>query len=298
MEKQINSYSSPFNFGHKALDDLFDGTVVVQEKVDGSQISFGTISGVLYVRSRKVMIDLNDPQMFSEAVESIKKLSLRDGYIYRGEYLAKPKHNTIKYDRIPRNNIILFDVDRGNQDYMSYEELIEEAALIDLEVVPQYDVYVNSKPPLDLLKSYLENTSILGGAKIEGVVLKNYDKYDDGKKVLMAKYVSTEFKEKHTDDWKSRNPSANDIIDILIDTYRTDARWRKAIQHLKESGKIEGVVQDIPVLMKEVSLDVLSECEEEIKEVLFKHFWKAISKGITRGLPEFYKSYLIEEALE
>jgi hypothetical protein len=41
----LRSYSSPFNLGHKALEDLFDGTVTVQEKIDGSQFSFGVFNG-------------------------------------------------------------------------------------------------------------------------------------------------------------------------------------------------------------------------------------------------------------
>lgn len=293
----INSYSSPYTLGHKATDDLFDGgNVYVQEKVDGSQISFGNIDGELVIRSRNATINQEKPEMFKLAVDAIKAVweKMPVGRIYRGEYLSKPKHNTIEYGRVPKNNIILFDIDTGNQHYMCYEEVCGEADRLGFEVVPQLAVFTE-KPSLEEISKLLETDSILGGAKIEGVVMKNYNQFDTGDKVLMAKFVSEKFKEKHANDWRRRNPTKGDIVDILISEYKTDARWMKAIQHLKEEGKIGMVVQDIPILLKEVSQDIKEECEEEIKEKLFKYFWGGISRGVTRGLPEFYKEYLAQE---
>jgi len=291
-EKRINSYSSPYNLGHKALDEFWTGDpVYVQEKIDGSQISFGVINGEIFLRSRNQMINLDDPGMFGKAVETVRQMrdagNLVAGYTYRGEYLMKPCHNTIKYDRVPTGNIILFDIDKGDQDYVD-PQFID---IIGLESVPVYRVY-SEKPTYDELKVWLERDSILGGTKIEGIVLKNYTVFGRDKKVLMAKLVSEKFKETHNKSWKERNPNRNDVIDQIIGDYRTDARWEKAVQHLTESGDLQHAMQDIPVLMKEINQDVLRECEEEIKEILFKHAWKNISRGITRGMPEWYKEKL------
>jgi len=46
--------------------------------------------------------------------------------------------------------------------------------------------------------------------------------------------------------------------------------------------------------MREVNADVLAECEAEIKEALWKHAWPQISRGITKGLLEWYKNLLME----
>jgi len=293
----INGYSSPFNFGHKALEALFDGVVHVQEKVDGSQFSFGKLDGNLVFRSRGQQVDPIDAGMFTNGVKAVYAIAdgLHDGFIYRGEYLQKPKHNTLVYERIPNNHIILFDVDRGNQDYMSPSALAMAAEKIGLEVVP-YIGALEAKPTLDVLRGMLDRKSILGG-QIEGIVLKNYARYGVDKKVLMAKYVSEAFVEKHTGDWKERNPGRNDIIEKIIEEYSTDARRRKAIQHLREAGTIEGVVQDIPIVMREIAQDVLKDDEDEIKERVFAYFWKQISRGLTRGVFEWYKNLLVEEAL-
>ena len=42
-----HSYGKIFNLGHKETEALFDGPVVVEEKIDGSQFSFGSINGEL-----------------------------------------------------------------------------------------------------------------------------------------------------------------------------------------------------------------------------------------------------------
>ena len=38
---QISSYPKIYSLGHAAILDLLDGRVIVEEKVDGSQFSFG-----------------------------------------------------------------------------------------------------------------------------------------------------------------------------------------------------------------------------------------------------------------
>lgn len=50
----ISSYASPLAIGHKGIAQIFDGdNVVIQEKIDGSQISFCVDDeGALHVRSR------------------------------------------------------------------------------------------------------------------------------------------------------------------------------------------------------------------------------------------------------
>jgi hypothetical protein len=116
------------------------------------------------------------------------------------------------------------------------------------------------------------------------------------KKVLMAKFVREDFKEKHDKAWKKSNPGRKDVIAALVETYKTPQRWNKAVQHLRENGELEDSPKDIGKLFKEVPKDILAECEDEIRDALFKHFWKDISRGITAGLAEWYKAKLAENA--
>jgi hypothetical protein len=130
------------------------------------------------------------------------------------------------------------------------------------------------------------------------VVVKNYHLFTVEKKVAMGKFVSEKYKEVQGGEWRKDNPTKQDIIDRLIGQYRTHARWQKAVQHLRESGILEGSPRDIGNLIKEVPQDVLKECEDEIKNALFAHFWPNIRRGVTAGLPEWYKEQLLEEAFK
>lgn len=296
----IRGYSSPLNMGHKGLQGFFEGTVHISEKVDGSQFSFGVVDGELLIRSHNQQIlDFENAGMFQEginvAVDLFKRGLLGEGYTYRCEYLKKPRQNTLRYNRIPYNHLMLFDVDRGDQDYLAPDQLQAIAEMLGIEAVP-YLGHVDNKMPLDFWKEFLELESVLGGTKIEGIVLKNYALFDErGNKVLMAKLVSEVFKEKHEKEWKKNNPSQNAFIEDIIQMLATEARWMKARQHLREDGVLIDAPQDIPLLFREVNRDVMEECADEVKEMLFKHFWKIIARGLTRGLPVWYKRVLAEE---
>jgi len=276
---------------------VLDGYVLVQEKIDGSQISFGIDeNGKLNMRSKNKEIDVENPDgMFKTAVEFLVKYQsvLHPNWIYRGEYLLKPKHNTLEYYRVPHNHIILFDICNGLESYLPYSCLCIEAKRIGLEVVPLIAEGVFTEADiLELKDEWLSRESILGGTKVEGVVIKNYNVFTAEKKVAMAKIVRQEFKEQNSSNWKDEHPTSQDIIQRLIETYRNEARWRKAVQHLRDAGELQGEMKDIPLLMKEVSADVLKECKDEIVERLFAYAWPKIMKGITRGLPEWYKTQI------
>lgn len=306
-----HSYSSIFNMGHRAIADLLKGPVYVEEKVDGSQFSFGLVEGVdtqsgaqiheLRIRSKGCEMVLDAPEkMFSFAAATVKRLGplLHPGWTYRGEYLRSPKHNALIYNRIPKDNIILFDIEVGECEFLSYAEKKAEADRLGLETVPL--LYEGIVADLETFRHFLNLQSVLGGQNIEGVVVKpiGYNLFGKDKKVLMGKFVSEAFKEVHSKMWKTENPTAGDIVGILGASYCSQARWQKAIQHLSEQGLIVDAPQDIGPLMKEVPVDVKRECEEEIKEKLFAFAWPHIARMTTRGLPEFYKELLLKKQFE
>lgn len=298
QEYRISSYSDIYAVGHKALADLFSGPVVVEEKIDGSQISFGKRDGQIFCRSKGVQIVIDAPNdMFRRGVEAILSLSdkLVEGLTYRGEYLMSEKHNALKYARIPDRHIIIFDIDRGNQDYMPYDEKKLFANQLGLEIVPL--IYHGEIKSVEQLKELLPKTGVLGGDEPEGIVIKNYARFAPDKKILMGKYVRPEFKETNAENWKKTNPGSSDIISELIKSYKTEARWLKAVQHLRDNGSLEQSPRDIGNLMKEVEADTLKECESEIKDRLFKWAWHQIARGTRGGLPEWYKNYLLEQSL-
>lgn len=293
-----HSYPSIFNLGHRALNPLLEVPLNIEEKVDGSQFSFGRFGDEVKVRSKGQQMVIDAPEkMFAQAVETVLTLELHDGWTYRAEYLQKPKHNTLCYDRIPAKHIILFDVNTAEATYLSYEEKAQEAARLGLEVVPllaQCD-----KLDMDTFRELLQSDSVLGNTKIEGVVIKptDYGVFGPDKKCLMAKFVSETFKEKHSTAWKAANPGMSDVIHNLTEQLATEARWRKAIQIQRELGALEDSPRDIGLLLKTVGKDILKEEEEFIREALWKYAWPKIQRGVTAGFSEWYKMQLAEAQL-
>ena len=50
--------------GTSETEDLFKELVIVEEKIDGSQISFGKIDGELYARSKGATLNLAAPDKY------------------------------------------------------------------------------------------------------------------------------------------------------------------------------------------------------------------------------------------
>lgn len=293
---KLHSYPKILALGHKLLADLFNGPVIVEEKVDGSQFSFGKKDGQLFFRSRGAAVyPETADKLFKAAVEYVVSIQdrLHDGWTYRGEVLHAPRHNTLTYGRIPRNHIALFDVEISEQAYLTdVVDKYEEANRLGLESVPAF--YTGEITSKEQLQALLETESFLGGCKLEGIVVKNYNQFGVDRKVLMGKWVRDEFKEIHQGAWKKANPSKADFIEQIIAVYGTPQRWEKAIQHLREQGRLLDMPQDIGPLMKEINVDTLAECEAEIREKLFEFAWPKIARGITRGFAEYYKNRLLE----
>jgi hypothetical protein len=308
-----HSYPKLYAIGHRALAELLLDDVVVEEKLDGSQFSFGKFpvpcsesigddSSLYYelkIRSKGVQMHPDAPEkMFNKAVETVKSIQhlLVPGWTYRAEYLSKPKHNTLAYDRAPKGFLAIFDINTAEEAYLSYSEKAAEAERLGLDVVPR--IYYGKIESVEQFRAMLDRVSFLGGQKIEGVVVKNYSRFGLDKKVLMGKFVSESFKEAHSGEWKEANPGPSDIVGKLTAGLSTQARWMKAVQHLRERGALTDSPKDIGPLLKEIGVDVHAECADEIKEVLFKWAWPQIQRGVIRGFPEWYKNELLKRQFE
>lgn len=291
----ITHYASIFNLGHKAVSELLLDPVLVEEKIDGSQFSFGKIDGQVWCRSKGAVINhLAPDKMFRPAVEQAlaRADKLDENVVFRCEYLAKPKHNALAYDRIPKDHLIVFDVELLGQNFLAYEDKTVIAGRLGLETVPI--LYRGIVDDIDLFRSLLETPSCLGGQKVEGVVIKNYNRFGLDKKPLMGKFVSEAFKEIHAKEWKSE-AGTKDFIQVLIERYKTPARWAKAVQHLQERGELENSPRDIPKIIKEVQEDVLRECESEIRDHLWAWAWPKLSRALPSRMAEWYKEELLKK---
>lgn len=299
----LKSYPKILPAVGKFGDHVLGGDEVeITEKIDGSMFAFGRdADGKLHMRSKGTEIFFGDPasvqKLFRPAVDHV--LSVQDmiphGFAFYGETLATERHNTLAYARVPKNHIALFGVtDFERTSGMPHESLQYWADVLQVEAIPLLGHVVLDS--LSQLRDYLDRDSVLGGAKIEGVVVKNYRRpIEFGGMVLpfaALKYVSEQFKEKHANnpDWKP----ARDRLDEILGSYKTEARWLKAVQHLRDAGQLSGEPKDIGPLMRELAHDLIEEEAGNFKEELFAHFRKAWTARATQGFPEWYKEYLLQ----
>lgn len=289
------------------------GRVYVQEKVDGSlfriywsksALLFGSKSVDYYYTSETgEVIPKPVDKMFTEAKESaVKVLDGKDPPFtctIFSEYLRAPKHNTLKYARIPKNHLMVFDVyNHDTGKFLLPEEVVEFAWWLDLEPV---NILGTTTSP-EFLRPYLDRESFLGGVVMEGVVIKNYSKLHgpgDGHPKCVdlrfpfpffAKLVRDEFKEKNKIEWKVKaNP-----VEAIGESFANKNKWLKAYYHLREQGRLTGTMQDLAIVIPEIQKDIEEEDSEYIKEQLYQAFIHDILRKAVKGVPEWYRG-LIED---
>jgi hypothetical protein len=143
----IHAFPKIFTLGTIYIKDIFNEDVEITEKIDGSQFVFGLIDGKIYMRSKgKEQYPTCPDKMFKEACAFAWSLEskLPNNMTFFCEYMNKPKHNALAYDRIPKNYLALFGVADKNGFISKHELLSEIADKLDIDVVPLiYRVKIN-----------------------------------------------------------------------------------------------------------------------------------------------------------
>lgn len=304
----IPKYPKVLNLGAPYTQNALVGDVVIQEKIDGSQLRWGyDDKGEIHVGSKgREIHSSNQDGMFALAFDyltkrcNIKSENRKNVWFY-GEYLQKPKHNCLKYDSVPKNNIVLFDC-LFHGEWLGRDSLGRFAQMWGIDLIPELwcgDVLNrptdNLSSPSDFLRCLAnDTTSYLGGTTVEGLVIKNYGQViemNGQARPLTTKFVRDEFREKHM----KANPSMRQTIEDVILGLRSENRWNKAIQHLRDDGKLLNDVKDIGNIIKEIHRDLLEEEGEAIKAMLWEKYRKHVMATAVRGFPDWYKDKLMEE---
>lgn len=311
MDHTIPRMHKVYNLGHRNLERLYQdtgGVMIVQEKIDGSQFSWmWDEDGKLYARSKRtVLVDagvaLEESGLFWPSVSHLLAQDAGPpGIVFRGEAVAKPRHNTMTYERTPNGHTVLYGIDNPSDNPSDYENALRFwAAEFGIEATREFMLTTTKVLSIDDMYAWIDELRSILGGPVEGVVIKNYRQFDPmtGNKPLMAKIVRPEFKEKHTRQFKSDNPSAADVIESIIESLNTEARFEKAVQHLRDAGELEASPRDIGALMKEVKSDTLEEERDWIIEQLVNYAMPKITRRLGRGLPEWFKDKLARGEIE
>lgn len=297
----VPAYPKVLALGSRGTEKVLEGEVTVQEKIDGSQFRFGfDETGVLEFASHHKPVYPGSAGMFEPVIQHIldREEDLRSNLLctypiyFYGEYLSKPKHNTLAYERIPRGNLVLFDAYDGDI-YHTIGSIAHIASVLECALVATYRT---GKVTMEELEFFLTTKKpMLGGDMIEGVVIKNYDQNIMlGSQVfpVFCKYVSTTFKERHQKNPDNR--SGKSKLEEFFGSFNTEARWNKAIQHLREANELTDSPKDIGPLVRAIAEDIVEEEGEYIKDALYALYIKDVIRAAQRGFPEYYKSLLAD----
>lgn len=271
----------------------------IQEKVDGSQFSF-TLDDELKFYNKKKEISKN--VIFATTIDSITLLSstvnLNPDYVYHGEAIRKQRHNVISYFRAPRHHFILFEIYSKSHGYLKLDECQREAERLGLEMVQT--LYQNKDPQITPVSKCLEIIDLIEqnkiesclGGKIEGIVFKHLHAKKQSKIVATKlKLVTRQFKE--SVPGKLHGPS---FIESIVSKYKTEARWRKSLQHVREYLPAESKNDDIRrEFMIELKADFVKEHETEVKNLLWEHFIGEIISRISQGSENWLMDVLESE---
>jgi hypothetical protein len=299
----MKKYQKVRTVGHREIADLLDGPVQIQEKVDGANFGFGKgRNGQVFCVSRTKDLSMVEHNgMFQPAVEYVRSIAhvLETGTIYRAEFLAKPRQNIIAYSRIPDNHLALFEIDLitlegivpAALDSVGLEDTAEELGISCVPFLFEGKAtYEGIREMFD--QHWASRESFLGGPFMEGIVIKNFNRFNADGNPLIGKLVRPEFKESQAHAKRTEKPSDAHTIGKR---FGGEPRWQKAVQHLKEREALVNGPEDIGPLLREITQDVEAECIEEIKAELWKQHRKHVLAGAASGFPDWYKDKLDKE---
>lgn len=308
----MRKYIKVQHLGDRLISDLLDGAVVMEEKVDGSQFRIRITQDGIQCGSKGVdFTDAETDKNFKLGVEAANKnfvdITMPEGGVIDifAEYLQSPHHNTLSYERIPANHLMIFDVIQENRDGSLYfyppAAKREFSLKHGFEPIPTLFEGSGTELTQEKINEVLKGTSALGKESIEGVVIKNYNKFYDPIKFpyyqgmfKAGKYVRAEFTERNKTEWNAKKGG----IEQLLESLTVPARWVKAVQHLKDSGQLAENMTDMCLLIPEITRDFEEEEKENIKDLLWGIYRKQIIHAVQRGFPEWYKQRLLGQQFE
>lgn len=277
----MKKYDSIPRYGKTGTQNILNKNVVIMEKLDGANASFGVVDGELKAFSRNQELDEHNTLrgFYGWVKDNIDASNLAEDTIYFGEWLAP---HFVKYRKEHHHQFYLFDIyDAHENTYVPYE--IAEAHAGELRLnMPQVFFFgkLNDFSEVEKYVGMSELTEVPNTG--EGVVIKSYDD-----ECLFVKIVSDKFKE--TKAIKQPSLSKTDL-DNVIDGVLTSHRVEKLIHKKIDLGLLpsELDITDTGSVLKALGSDVVDDIFEEEMNI----FLDMLKKKISRKTPVIVRDIL------
>jgi hypothetical protein len=311
----FKSYPKIPSFGYDGTEDILDGYVVVQPKIDGSNVAVWLWNGEYRLARRNGWIDEENDNSFRAFIdwfqnewennERLRILAdeLEQPRAYFGEF--SNNQNKLKYsEKVP---FILFDVgdftpvDDESGGFFTFGDHYDVEAWADtlgwryvglLYYGPGENLKIE-----ELTEKFLGKESVLGGPDEEGVVVKRYGAKTRFGRNYFAKIVSAEFREKQRVKIRAVR-SGSGIGEWARESFLNEARVRKGIQKLKEDGTWDSVNarKNTGKLIGVVVKDIHDEHIDEINAKALDYIWKECSKAISKDVVVELDEIMVKDA--
>ena len=152
------------------LNDIFNSELTIFEDIQGSKIYANWDGKNFTIKSKSLssepinMVDLAMQNYYNHAINYFNSLDNRvKGLINKKwwfcfEYFPDNQPANIQYNRIPKNNLVLTSICKGNKFDYSFDELDEYARLFDVDVIPVIFKGKLDEKAIEAIKYFL-NTS-------------------------------------------------------------------------------------------------------------------------------------------
>lgn len=274
-------YGKIHRLGKEEVEGILSGICIVQEKVDGANVSIWLEDGVLKMGTRTRIIR-DDEESFNGFVEYVKGhkginelLAQHPTYRLYGEWLVR---HTIAYKETAYKKFYLFDIliHTDDGDMWDSEEDVRQLGLTyDIPTVPFHGAFEN--PTIEALQEFVGRSEF--GDRGEGIVIKNYSFRNGFGDMCFAKIVTEEFKEDNAVTFGGNNKFSDTYHEMwVVNKFMTLARIQKIMNKIQPEVNEKLDMKHIPRIMGTAYHDMLVEEIWEIANKVPKLDFKALKR--------------------
>lgn len=254
----ITRYQHIERLGHLRVQGLLDGGVIIQNKIDGANLSVFWTERGLAIGSRTQLVSLgkNPDHGFKGAVEFIlnnpnyEKLVQEYKWVLRGEWLVL---HSLLYDKDKMKKYYVFDVQDENGKYIHPRIYIPILQKFNIDYIPVLTILNN--PSVEEITTYATGPDEFGAQEKEGIVIKRYNFVNKFGETVWAKLVSADFKVKNKTMIRA---TKRDAPEIHFASKITEDVVLKTIHKLNtKMGQID--IKSMPMILGIVWYDLFTE---------------------------------------
>lgn len=291
----FKKYPRIHRLGKSETEGILDGTCIIQEKVDGANVSIwldkrGDI--VCGSRNKELSEGFNGFVEYVKEHEGIKAFfEVNPTLRLYGEWLVR---HTIVYDETKYKKLYLFDVTEVKDGEESEEYFLQ----ITVEgIAKQYgidypQIFAELKNPTeDEVKAFVGQTNL--GEKGEGIVIKNLDHKDKWGNHCYAKIVTKVFKENNGIVFGGNNKHSDVYREMyIVNKYMTLPRIEKIMHKLQPEIDEKLDLKHIPRISRIAYYDMLTEEIWEIAKKVGTVDFRVLKRVASKKTIQIYKDII------